>query len=1070
VTPAPRGLLDRELLLASAGSGKTWQLSSRLIGLLAVGAPPEEILASTFTRKAAGEILDRVLVRLAQGALSEEKARELADSAPEGVPRELLTPEGCGRILVRALSDLHRLQVHTLDAFFHRVVRAFSLELGLPAEWSVVDEPTGERLRSRALEEALAEGDPGVLAQLVRAAGKGDADRSVHALLLEQVGGLLDLWREREVADPGPDFWGGPEEPSPVDEARVGELLAALRRVDAPLTRAGTPRALWVKCLQVMVDGVADRDWEAFLGAGLVQKVLAGEEDYGGVPIPPSLRELMDGLTEAAAASLRTELRGRVRALGRFLPEFEGRLRRLQARRGSYDFNDLTYALGELDRPESLDEVHYRLDGRIRHVLLDEFQDTSIAQWAALEPLVGEIFSGYEGERAAFVVADPKQSIYGWRDGEPRILDRIRDGYGIEPSSMALSWRSSPVVLDLVNRMFAGIEDNPVLAGDADVRGVAVRWVENFELHEAARPEFPGHVAVETGPARDSSRETEEARLALAARRVLEVHERIPGATIGILTRRNRTVARLIALLREMGVEASEEGGVPVADSAPVVAILALLRVADHPGDRISRYLVAKTPLGPLAGLTDWESPVVARIVSREVRGRLLQEGYGAVLAAWVRALDPVVGERDRNRLRKLLELAFRWEDQAGLRPGEFVRAAEATRAERVGESRVRIMTVYRAKGLEFDVVVLPELEKSVFTRGSLPPFLPERSHGGAGPVRRVHASPRSHWEPLFPEIAVAAAQHRESRIRDSLSALYVALTRARFGVSLIMDPDPEGKSTAKSDARVIREALLGAGAEAPAETVLLELGDPEWWRDRGAPARLLRRPTSPTRTRRAGEGPVLGPSPRRRLVPRRAPSDLEGGEEVSLEALLRPRPRGALERGTLVHAWLQGVEWLPHEGEWAAPGTGEEERLLAMAREAAPAVVDPAALLDELREWLRAPGIRALLTRSGYPEGTLVEQELPFLARDGERILQGVADRVLRIPDPEGPRLAVVDWKTDRTERGEEEFGARVRHYRPQMEAYCRALARLEGIEAGRVEGAIAFLREGRVARVIPA
>jgi ATP-dependent helicase/nuclease subunit A len=397
MTPPSRGLLERELLLASAGSGKTWQLSSRLIGLLAVGVPPEEILASTFTRKAAGEILDRVLIRLAEGALSEEKAREVAESVPDGVPRELLTSEGCGRILVRALSDLHRLQVHTLDAFFHRVVRAFSLELGLPAEWSVVDEPTAERLRSRALEESLAEGDPGVLAQLVRAAGKGDADRSVHALLLEQVVGLLGLWRERDDANPGPDFWGGPDGPAPPDDARIEELLTALRGVEAPLTKAGKPRAHWARSLAAMIESVGVREWEAFIEIGPMKKVLEGQDSYDGVVIWPELREVLDELTGAAAAFLRSELRGRVRALGRFLPDFERRLRRLQAKRGSYDFGDLTHSLGELDRPGSLAEIHYRLDGRIRHVLLDEFQDTSIAQWAALEPLVGEIFSGYRG-------------------------------------------------------------------------------------------------------------------------------------------------------------------------------------------------------------------------------------------------------------------------------------------------------------------------------------------------------------------------------------------------------------------------------------------------------------------------------------------------------------------------------------------------------------------------------------------------------------------------------------------------------------------------------------------------
>ena len=92
----------------------------------------------------------------------------------------------------------------------------------------------------------------------------------------------------------------------------------------------------------------------------------------------------------------------------------------------------------------------------------------------------------------------------------------------------------------------------------------------------------------------------------------------------------------------------------------------------------------------------------------------------------------------------------------------------------------------------------------------------------------------------------------------------------------------------------------------------------------------------------------------------------------------------------------------------------------------------------------------------------------MPFVARDREGILQGVADRVVRIPDPEGERLQVTDWKTDRIPA--EDAGAleeRAAHYRPQIQAYCRALAHLEGVEDERVEGVLAFLAAGRVVRV---
>ena len=120
-TPTSPTEIPRELVLASAGSGKTYNLSSRIIELLASGAPPGAILASTFTRKAAGEILDRVLIRLAGGALDADRASELGRDAH---PR-LAAPAECKGLLARLLTDLNQMNVGTLDAFFIRVVDAY---------------------------------------------------------------------------------------------------------------------------------------------------------------------------------------------------------------------------------------------------------------------------------------------------------------------------------------------------------------------------------------------------------------------------------------------------------------------------------------------------------------------------------------------------------------------------------------------------------------------------------------------------------------------------------------------------------------------------------------------------------------------------------------------------------------------------------------------------------------------------------------------------------------------------------------------------------------------------------
>src|SRR5688572_10523294 len=124
------------VIRASAGTGKTHQLALRYIALLAAGARPDEVLATTFTRKAAGEILDRVLYRLAQAAGDERSARELAEQTKDAS----LTPERCRELLVATIRSLHCLRIGTLDSFFLQVAGSFSHELGLPAGWSIGDE------------------------------------------------------------------------------------------------------------------------------------------------------------------------------------------------------------------------------------------------------------------------------------------------------------------------------------------------------------------------------------------------------------------------------------------------------------------------------------------------------------------------------------------------------------------------------------------------------------------------------------------------------------------------------------------------------------------------------------------------------------------------------------------------------------------------------------------------------------------------------------------------------------------------------------------------------------------
>jgi ATP-dependent exoDNAse (exonuclease V) beta subunit len=145
----------RELVVASAGAGKTYRISSRIIGLLAEGEAPRSILASTFTRKAAGEILDRVLLRLAQAATDSGAARELAKAALAEEDRAAADSAYWRGVLRRTVDDLNLLSIGTLDSFFVSAVKSFTHDLGLPAGWGIADKPVEERIRAEALDALL---------------------------------------------------------------------------------------------------------------------------------------------------------------------------------------------------------------------------------------------------------------------------------------------------------------------------------------------------------------------------------------------------------------------------------------------------------------------------------------------------------------------------------------------------------------------------------------------------------------------------------------------------------------------------------------------------------------------------------------------------------------------------------------------------------------------------------------------------------------------------------------------------------------------------------------------------
>jgi ATP-dependent helicase/nuclease subunit A len=1060
--------LPRVLVRASAGSGKTFRLSSEIIGLLARGEQADRIFASTFTRKAAGEILDRVLLRLAHAARDEVAAQELA----EHTLREGSYDSGFwSGVLEGVVGQLHRLNIGTLDAFFMRMATCFSHEVGLPAQWSIADEPTAARMRTLALQDVLRDADAAELAEVIRGLVRSEGSRSVHEALLRDVEKMMSVHNALDPAVTG--HWSAFDDlaaAQPQDcDVLCRELAAQLEACDIPTTGSGTPRQVWAKAVLRISDAIEQRDWAAVLGETLVQRARAGEA-FDRTAVPASIAGILDDAAVLARADVAAKLARRAHATRRFTTLYAEALDRRRAELGAYGFDDITRMLSAPDPVSSRADMYYRLDMKAVHMLLDEFQDTSVPQWEALEPLALELTAGHEGERAAVIVADRKQSIYAWRGGTPDLLQRVA-ALGLDQESLHTSWRSSQVVLDFVNAVFNRFSDSTLWVGEERFTAVAAEWAADFPHHNAAR-KLPGYVELRVGPA-DETRGSDRPKLyRFAAAQVQALATRMPGSSIGVLTRTNKAVTRIMFYLRELGVHASAEGGTPLTDAASVNAVLALLRVADHPGHAVARYHVATSPLGAAVGFTDHLDDRAARALAHRTRRELLEQGYGATLARLAGLCGNACTAREKRRLDQLVELAFQYDGSATLRPSDFVYLVRRKSVEDPVAAHVRVMTVHKAKGLEFDIVVLPELDAEL-VRNSGTKYLTWRAQPGGRAQRAFPYLPES-LLPLFegvPGLRQARDEAFRSQLCDSLSAMYVALTRARHAVHIIVKPDgSSGPGTSKTAARAIREALA-AGMPATEGSVLLARGEPDWFQALRTGEDMATREQSdgaadvvPSAGTESGPIRLRTTEQRTRILPRRSPSALEGGERLDLGLVLRLGASAASRRGSAAHLWFEQIGWLED-------GVPNDEVLAGLARTADPDLGDDAiaAIMASFRGWLSLPVVRRALSSDGYAPHAVAEREVPFLTRDGDVVMEGIIDRL--VVERSGGRATaahVLDFKTDALTPGDHAaLRQRTAHYAPQLRAYRRAVASMYGLPLDAVTARLLFLEAGELVGV---
>ncbi len=423
--------IDLHAYEASAGSGKTFSLVVRYLSLLFSGEKADKILALTFTNKAANEMQERIVNTL----IDLEHKGELGEIAKvlECTQEELLAkrPEVLKTLLN---SDT---KVMTLDKFFAKILRKFSLHVGLMPNFSTFESQHELKVMAMFL-------------KLVNIQGKDDALMTLSLLASKRLSDIFSLLNElyAKKNEMG-ELRFEAEEFIPYEQQVMQDFKELQEMIFA--TAIG-PRGR---------TAMEAEDIEALIAKSWIEKETLEYWDFKKY-FQPKMDELLFKIKEGIRHYMKAKEAHFLSELFSLLDTYIEAKIRVGKEEDELSFDDITYLVFYLLKDErnqgriNSDFLYFRLDASINHMLLDEFQDTSTIQFEILRPLIDEMTSGMGSkERSSlFLVGDVKQSIYRFRGGKKELFYAVTDHYGVQVDQLRTNYRSEKEVVEFVNRVF----------------------------------------------------------------------------------------------------------------------------------------------------------------------------------------------------------------------------------------------------------------------------------------------------------------------------------------------------------------------------------------------------------------------------------------------------------------------------------------------------------------------------------------------------------------------------------------------------------------------------------------
>ena len=791
-----------QILKASAGSGKTYNLAREYIRLLLVKQDPQayrHILAVTFTNKATDEMKRRILKELHVLATTPEDSPYYKDFVPSLFPdADSLRKRASGQ-LGGILHDYSAFAVSTIDKFFQQTLRAFSREIGQFASYQVeLDKASLVEESVDRILDGLTEADRGLLDWLTDnvKAGLEKGDRfNLEPPLKEMAVNLKSGDHEEAVRRFG------------IDEGKVysKEHLAAVRKGCDALAKD------YLSAVKTAADAVLDvfkREGidPAETNRGFMKQLYWYQELTPRDTVEPPTAAFMKNAPDSAKWFAKSKDKYRLQLEGSLEGPLEdfcnlfgdrykeyrtallirsqvyglgiaGELRKafdeVQREKNVISIDDSNTILKDIIDGSDAPFVYEKLGVRFEDFLLDEFQDTSSVQWENFRPLLGNSEAGGFDN---LVVGDVKQSIYRWRGSDWKLLDSgLQRDFGLpEDAARVLddNYRTCHAIVDFNNRFFAyAAEQLDSLLGGEDIR----RIYADVKQHPRFRDPAPGSVDVQFC-------EDHDAELDAILGTIREVRE--AGARYGdiaILVRGNAEGSEIAARLVAEGIPVVSDDSLFVKSSVTVRRLVSQLSLVDSPG----------TP----------ESASVAGFLAREMKISLPDHYHSLTelaesLLRGLRDAEPATFDAEIPYVQSFMDFLLDWTASRGNDLAAFLRdwdGADPKIASPDSGASVRVMTIHKSKGLEFPYVIFPFAEKVTLFKPSAywcrPDVDGKPIADVADGVYHVELSGTSE-DTLFAE---DYRRERQMQMIDNINVFYVALTRPKYGLKIIAK-SPTGK------------------------------------------------------------------------------------------------------------------------------------------------------------------------------------------------------------------------------------------------------------------------------------